>query len=261
MNSSEESKKLRTGPVRHLMLSVVLVALLAGCGTTKNYNPIMTGIPPKPAGYPIPLYTVDTPVPRPCDVIGQLAIGDTELTMRGGSLQAEMKTLMDTAHEKGADAVQLLVVEKPDFSSAHFRVQANLLRYATAWETEALSEKDFLAYLRQHRQTLDPIEGIWDDGSPERLGIIRDASKPGRDFIAFTLNPGLASWHYGYKKMDIARLTRPGAYSLTYYRDDFVSVHSGLWLEQNRILNFNLPSGDSEYKISFGKIIAPLLAK
>ena len=244
-------------PRRYLALLLPLILLLSGCGTTKTYKPSMAGLPAKPPGYPIPLYAVAVPIPRPCQLIGEFAIGDTELTMRGGSLKGVMKTLMDTAHEKGADAVQLLVLEKPDFSSAHYRLQANLLRYSTAWETVALSENDFLNYLQQHRQTLDPIEGIWDDGSPERIGIIKDASKPDRDFIAFTLNPGLASWHYGYKKMDIARLNRPGAYSLKYYRDDFIGVNSGILLTQNRILAFNLPAGDGEYKVSFGKIAAP----
>jgi len=243
-------------PCRCLVL-LPLLLLLSGCGTTKTYKPNLAAGPAKPADYPIPLYTVDTPVPRPCQLIGQLAIGDTEFTMVGGSIKGVMKTLMDTAHEKGADAVQLVVLEKPDFSSAHYRLQANLLRYASTWETVALSENDFLIYLQQHRQALDPLEGIWDDGSPERLGIMRDASKPGRDFIAFTLNPGLASWRKGYKKMDIAHLRRAGAYSLTYYRDDFVSVNTGLLLEHDRILTFYLPSGDGEYKVSFRKIAGP----
>ena len=258
---ADDIQKFCSGPVKYLVLSIVMVSLLAGCSTTKTYVPRLADLPPKPAGYPIPLYTVGVPLPRPCQVIGQLAIGDTELTMRGGSFKGVMKTLMDTAHEKGADAVQLLVLDKPDFSSAHFRLQANLLHYATAWETVALSENDFLRYLQQHRQTLDPIEGIWDDGSPERIGIIQDASKPGRDFIAFALNPGLASWHYGAKKMDIARLSRPGTYSLKYYRDDFISVNTGLLLDQHRTMNFNLPAGDGEYKITFGKIFTPLPAR
>jgi hypothetical protein len=255
---SDGIQKFRSGPVKYLALFVCLVALLAGCSTTKTYVPRLTDLPPKPADYPIPVYAVAVPIPRPSEVIGRLTIGDTEMTMRGGSLKGVMKTLLDTAHEKGADAVQLLTTEKPDFTSAHFRLQANLLRYSTAWETTPLSQYQFFAYLQQHQQTLDPIEGVWSDGSPELIGIIKDTKKPGRDFIAFTLSPELASWHEGYKKMDIARLSRPGAYSLTYYRDDFTSVKSGLWLEKNRILNFNLPTGDGEYKVSFGKITAPL---
>jgi hypothetical protein len=246
---------------RCLALLPLFLLLVAGCGTTKTYTPVLAGLPPKPAGYPIPVYPVAMPLPRPCEVIGRVAIGDTELTMRGGSLTGVTKTLLDTAHEKGADAVQLLAVEEPDFNSAHYRLQASLLRYATPWETVGLSFNEFLAYLQQHRPTLDPIEGIWDDGTPEQIGIIRDNSKPGRDFIAFTLNPVQASWHYGYKKMDIAHLNRAGTYSLKYYHDDFTTVNSGLLLDHQRALTFNLPAGNGEYKVSFVKMIAPPPAK
>lgn len=238
-------------------LCLILLLLLTGCGTTQTYQPNLAAGPARPADYPIPLFPVGMPVPRPCDLIGQFTIGDTEFTLSGGSFKGVMKTLMATAHEKGADAVQLVVLEKPDFSSAHYRLQANLLRYASAWEKVALSENDFLAYLQQHRQTLDPIEGVWDDGSPERICIIKDAAKPGRDFIAFIPNPGLASWRKGYKKMDIARLNRPDAYHLKYYRDDFAVVNTGLLLDRNRNLTFNLPSGDGEYPVTFVKIFTP----
>lgn len=237
-----------------------MLLLLAGCGTTKTYTPITSAGPAKPAGYPIPVYPVAMPLPRPCEVIGRLAIGDTELTMRGGSLTGVTKTLLDTAHEKGADAVQLLVVDKPDFSSAHFRLQANFLRYTTAWETVAWSPDEFLAYLQTNRLKLDPIEGIWDDGTPERIGIIRDASKPGRDFVAFALSPVVASWHYGYKKMDITHLSRAGTYGLKYYRDDFSPVNSGMVLDHGRTLAFNLPAGATEYTVNLVKVLNPVPA-
>ncbi|HXI68755.1 MAG TPA: hypothetical protein VNN22_00190 [Verrucomicrobiae bacterium] len=257
----DEPKKFRIGPASGLALLLPLLFLLSGCGTTKTYTPVMAAGPAKPAGYPIPVYPVAMPLPRPCEVIGRVEIGDTELTMHGGSLTGVTKTLLDLAREKGADAVQLLVVEKPDFNSSHYRLSANLLRYAAPWETETLSFNEFLAYLQRHRSTMDPIEGIWDDGSPERLGIIKDTARPGRDFIAFTLDPLMASWHYGYKKMDIAHLSRPGAYRLRYYRDDFVGVNTGLLLEDHgHILTFNLPAGDGENKVSFGKIPVPVPA-
>lgn len=243
-----------------LALFVTLLLLLAGCGTTKTYTEKLPAGPAKPASYPIPLYTEDMRIPRPCLLIGELAIGDTQLTMSGGSIDGVMKTIMDTAHEKGADVVQLVSLKRPDFESAHYRAEVNLLRYADKWETVSLSEEDFLKYLQQHQPALDPIEGIWFDGSPNRIGIIRNTSKPGRDFIAFALSPQLPSWQKGYKKMDIARGKRPGSYHLKYYRDDFGEADTSVLLDPNHGFTFFIRAGDDAYAVTLVKIIAPMTA-
>ncbi|MEI9862962.1 MAG: hypothetical protein WDN00_00055 [Limisphaerales bacterium] len=189
--------------------------------------------PPKPADYPIPLYNQNMRIPRPCNLLGKLAIGDTQLTMFGGDMKGVLKTVMETAHEKGADIVVLTSIRQPEFESAHFRVEANLLAYADVWETVPMSLTNFQAYLQKNQKTLDPMEGIWSDGSVDRIGIIRNKSKPGRDFIAFMLNVELVTWQPGYKKMDIARVDRPGAYSLKYYRDDFDMAKTTVQMDPN----------------------------
>jgi hypothetical protein len=244
--------------MKKLALLAPLIFLLIGCSTTKTYTPNMADEPAKPSNYPIPFYTEDQRVPRPCLLIGHLSIGDTQLTMSGGSAEGVMKTLMDTAHEKGADVIELVSMKQPDFESANYRLEANLLRYADNWETVAISENDFLAYLRQHQQTLDPIEGIWSDGSPDRIGIIRDASKPGRDFIGFALNPKLPSWRKGYKKIDIARANRPGTYSLKYYRDDFGMAKTTVRLDHDRAFTFIMHANDLDSEVTYIKIGAPM---
>jgi hypothetical protein len=43
-------------PVKKLAWFVSLIVLFAGCTTGKTYKPNMAAQPPKPAGYPIPLY-------------------------------------------------------------------------------------------------------------------------------------------------------------------------------------------------------------
>ncbi len=244
--------------VNQLALLVPLVFLLAGCSTTKTYKPNTAAGPAKPADYPIPIYNQDMRIPRPTQLIGQFSIGDTPLTMFGGSMKGVMKTLMDTAHEKGADVVELTSIKQPDFESAHYRVEANLLRYADNWETVAISENDFLAYLRQHPLTLDPIEGVWSDGSPDRIGIIRDKSKPGRDFIAFMLNVELPSWKNGYKKMDIERDARPGTYGLKYYRDDFAMAKTTVLLNHDRAFTFIVYTEAVANEVTYTKIGAPM---
>ena len=244
--------------MKKLALFASLLLLLSGCTTTKSYKPNMAAGPAKPPGYPIPIYNEDMRIPRPCQLIGQFSIGDTQLTMFGGSVKGVMKTLMDTAHEKGADVVELISIKQPDFESANYRLEANLLRYADDWETVAISENDFLAYLRQHQQTLDPIEGIWSDGSPDRIGIIKDTSKPGRDFIAFMLNVELPSWRKGCKKIDIARADRPGTYSLKYYRDDFGMAKTTVLLDHDRAFTFVVHANGETYEVAYTKIGAPM---
>ena len=244
--------------MKRLAFLVPVFFLLAGCGTTKTYTENLPAGPAKPPDYPIPVYNINMRLPRPCELIGKLAIGDTQLTMFGGSMPEVMKTIMKTAHKKGADVVVLTSIKSPEFESAHYRVEANLLRYADTWETNGLSENDFLGYLRQHQRTLDPIEGIWSDGSPDRIGIVRNSSKPGRDFIAYMLNVELPSWQAGYKKMDIARVDRPGAYSLKYYRDDFGMEKTTILLDHNRAFSFMIITDDKADEVTFTKIGAPL---
>jgi hypothetical protein len=243
--------------MKRLAPLVSLIFLLAGCGTTKTYTANLPAGPARPKDYPIPVYNINMRLPRSCQLIGKLAIGDTQLTMFGGSMPGVMKTIMDTAHQKGADIVVLTSIKSPEFESAHYRMEANLLRYSDHWETNSMSENDFLAYLRQHQQSLDPIEGIWSDGSPDRIGIMRNSSKPGRDFIAFMLNVKLQSWHAGYKKMDIARVDRPDAYSLKYYRDDFGMVKTTFLLDHNRAFGFLISTDDQAEEVTFTKIGAP----
>jgi hypothetical protein len=244
--------------MKKLALLVPLIFLQAGCGTTKTYTASLPAGPAKPPDYPVPVYNINMRLPRPCQLIGKLAIGDTQLTMFGGDMPGVMKTIMATAHEKGADLVVLTSIKSPEFESAHYRVEASLLRYADNWETVVMSENDFLTYLQRHRQTLDPIEGIWSDGSPDRVGIIRNAAKPGRDFIAFMLNVELPSWQAGYKKVDIAHVDRPGAYSLKYYRDDFSMAKTTVQMDHDRAFTFIISTDDKADEVTFTKIGAPL---
>lgn len=239
----------------------ILTLLLAGCTTTSYKTGTATARAPTDKDYPIPVYTQDDDVPRPCQVIGTISIGHTSVTMIGGAIDQEMEKVMKAAHEKGADVVKIVSIQKPGFDTPNFAVQADLLRYADDWERVTLSEKDFAAYLQQHQATLDPIEGIWSGGWPNRIGIIRDASKPGRDFIAFTLNTDSPAWQVGYKKMDLARAAAPGTYNLRFYRNDFAWSETAVRLDHNRAFEFIQNVDDKTYIVSYTKIGAPVPAQ
>lgn len=150
--------------------------------------------------------------------------------------------------------MQISSLRRPGFTSTDYAVTARLFRYKDDWERYPLSNEAFVAYLRQHLRTLDPIEGIWTEGLPNRIGIIRDSSKPGRDFIAFTLNKESAAWPAGYKRMDIARGNQAGVYELSYYHNDFTRSELIVTLDHGHSFNFILNSGDEATPVTFTKL-------
>ena len=264
MKSPGEPKRSRispahyfsAAPVRCLAVSLLSIVLLAGCSTVTTYKPKAVAGPAKPPGYPVLVYTEDMTVSRPCEVIGTVSIHDTRLTLFGGSVESEMLKVMQTAREKGADAVQMKSVEKPDFADTNYRLVADLLRYTNAWETMAVSEGGFAVYLKTNQRNLDPIEGVWagDGQIPHRIGIMRDASKPGRDFIGVILNTENPTWRKGYKKIDIHRGLQPGTYLFDYYLDNFSKRETTVILNNRMTFTLSIPtSGDEANIVTYSK--------
>lgn len=206
-----------------MALGLLAVLLSAGCSSVERYEARIADGPAKPADHPIYVYTEEVKCPRPYEILGTMHVSDTPLTMGGGSLEAVILKLRETARQKGADAIQVTSVDSPDFTRPHYRVDADFLRYTDTWETVALTEGAFRAYLRNPTSPLDPIEGIWvgNDLAQSRIGILKDRSRSGRDFVGFVLRTRNPSWRKGYKKMDIARGNLPAAYRISYYLDDF----------------------------------------
>src|SRR5688500_4982036 len=86
-------------------LLLLPLLLFAGCATVAKFESKSTAGPAKPEGYPIYVYTEQVKVPRPCEVIGTMHVGDTPFTVVGGSLEGVLNKLRRNAGEKGADAV------------------------------------------------------------------------------------------------------------------------------------------------------------
>lgn len=240
----QDVSKFRMAPA----LSLLSITLLAGCTTISTYKPQTTAAPAKPAGYPVLVYAEDMTVPRPCEVIGTVSIRDTRLTMFGGSVESEMKKVMLTARAKGADAIQMRAIEKPDFANANYRLSADLLRYTDAWETLPVTEAELASYFGTNPSHLDPIEGIWTAYGPvpHRIAILRNSSKPGRDFIGFILNTQNPTWRAGYKKIDIKSGPKPGIYLFDYYLDDFSKRGTTVILGKSATFTLSIPTSEEE---------------
>jgi len=252
----KEASKCRTGlayrfsitPIHCLVPLLISMLLLTGCSTTVTYKPNLPAGPARPVGYPVPIYSENMTVPRPCVVIGTVSVGGGQFTMFGGSIESEMKKLMQTAWEKGADAVQITATEEPGFSRSSARLTANLLRYADTWERVPVSAAEFAAYLQMNQQRLDPIEGVWegDEVAPITIGIMQNTSKPGRDFVGFILNSENPVWREGYKKIDIKLGPQSGSYILHYYLDNFSGRETTVILGQNTTFSLMVPTSEEE---------------
>jgi hypothetical protein len=229
----------------HLALLVIFALLLTGCASVSYRSNLPTG-PAKPVGYPVPVYTERQTVPRPCELIGTVSIGGGQFTMFGGSAESEMKKVMLTAWEKGADVVQITSVEQPGFTRSSYRLTADLLRYADKWESIPITEQWFADYLNVNRQNLDPVEGVWegDEIAPITIGIMRNTSRPGRDFIGFILHSDSPVWREGYKKIDIKRGPQPGSYIFDYYLDNFSRRETTVILGTNTTFSLMIPTSD-----------------
>ncbi len=229
--------------------------LLTGCTTVTRYEPKAEAGPARAKDYPIYLYPKEIRVPRPFEVVGFMTIRDTPVTVFGGSFEGEVEQLKKQARKVGAEAVQLTSVEQPDFLHAKYRMDANLIRFTDEWENVPLTEEEFAAYLAGKAAALDPIEGVWvaSDAMQSRVAIMRSATKPGRDFIAFILKTQNPTWQRGDKKLDLSSGERPGVYRGVYYFDDYRRQGIAFTLRPPEGRAFILRLSDDSFPIVFTK--------
>jgi hypothetical protein len=209
--------------MKNLFPLLVLASLFTGCSTVVKYEAKSTAGPAKPVDYPIYLYAENMEVPRPCEIIGTMHVGDTLFTVTGGSLEKELQKLSQHARQKGADAVQIVLVHYPSFTSANHKVDANFIRFTDTWESVAVSADELRAYFGTNGPGHDPIEGIWsgNDRVRSRVAIMKNEAKKGREFVAILLSTRNPTWKPRDKKMDLMCGERPGVYRGTFYQDDY----------------------------------------
>jgi len=241
--------------MKNFLALAFLAGAVMGCTTVKSYTAKTEAGPARPGDYPIHLYPVEIPVPRPHKVIGVMSIRDTPFTLFGGSFEGEVAQLRAKAGQVGADAVKLTAVEAPDFLHAKYRVEAELVRFTDAWERVELTEEDFRLYLANHQGGLDPIEGIWAANDPmqTRVAVVRNATRPGRDFVAFVLSTRNASWLLGYKKFELASGERAGVYRGYFYFEDFRRKGVAFSLKGSAANLFIVPMADDNPPVIFAK--------
>ena len=118
-----------------------------------------------------------------------------------------------------------------------------------------MSRKQFQSYLEANQKNLDPIEGIWYSSGlgAHEVGIMKEHSRPGRDFVGFILNSRNPVWPVGAKKMDIRHGLKPGSYVLDYYLNDFEHIQISMILDNKRRFTFDYQKGPEDTLITYVK--------
>jgi hypothetical protein len=232
-----------------------LALIFSGCTSTVSYKSKGVAGQAHSPGYPVPIYTEQQKVPRPTEIIGTITVNAGKFTMFGGAAETETGKIIKKAHEQGADAVKMTAIEKPDFANPNYRLTADLLRYVDVWESVPVSEKEFRAYLATNAQKLDPIEGVWFSSGfvLHTIGIMKNDSVVGREFVGFILDSKNPVWPAGTKRIDIRRGLEPGSYILTYYLDDFEPRETSIILGNKRSFKINVPQDEEDRFITYTK--------
>ena len=175
-----------TRTIVHPGVSLFSMLLLTGCSTVVTYNANLPAGPARKPGYPIPVYTEDMTVPRPCELIGTISVRGGHFTMFGGSAESgNEKGYANRPEERRRRRQMQIDRGRRIFQMPNYRMVADLLRYADTWETIAISDAEFHQLSRHHTdRTSTRLKGVWEatGTNPHRIGIIRDHSQPGRDF-------------------------------------------------------------------------------
>jgi len=242
--------------MKNSALILIPLLLLAGCTTTVKYESKTEAGPAKGEDYPIYVYSETMKIPRPHEVMGTIRVSDTPLTVMGGSLEGVLEKLRKNARQRGADALQLTDVEQPGFTSPNYRIEAKLIRFTNVWESVSMTEEELAAYFHTPNSSLDPIEGVWtgNDAAQSRIVIMKNSTRPGRDFIAVILANRNPTWRKGDKKLDIVRGERPGIYRGSFYLDDYQEKRVAITMRGSPENKFLVHIPGQTAPVSFNKV-------
>nr|WP_276902591.1 S41 family peptidase [Pedobacter kyonggii] len=97
------------------------------------------------------------------------------------------------------------------------------------------TENAFKSYLKQNKEALDGIEGIWNYGMYE-IGIVKDETKTVTEFIGFVIEADSARWMPQQIKFKIARINNQ--YKTIYFSGGDHSVNYPTLIAQKDLLDF-----------------------
>jgi hypothetical protein len=114
--------------MRKLLFFVALLFGVSSCAPNVSVVPTGASGPSKPSGCSIDIYYPHQTIPRACDDIGHVSLDDTGFTMICDE-STMLRLAQDKACASGGDAIHLVKIKPPDWTSTCYRIEARILKY------------------------------------------------------------------------------------------------------------------------------------
>lgn len=216
---------------------LIIILILFGCASTVRTTSV-TNYPPTPISEPIVVYGLNDLVPMDAKNIGTIKISDS-----GFSVDCGWNHVIEEAKNEcrsiGGNAIKLITVNEPDFSSTCYRITAYVLRSP---EKKYIADSDKkTGYTENKLKTewassgVEDIEGIYEkigDGQSAKY-TLAIKKKNTEEYIAIYLSGALESystnWYEGDLKAKIFKTATPNFYKVEWYMAD-KSINSNLYI-------------------------------
>ena len=109
--------------ILNTLIILSIMFLLNSCAATVNYKAEMDARKAKPFGYRIEVFQKDEKPQKKYTILGIISIEDSGFTT-DCSYDVVLKKAEEKAREVGADALEIIKVESPDFISSCYRIKA-----------------------------------------------------------------------------------------------------------------------------------------
>jgi len=200
---------------------LALATVLIACAPAVQYESLSSDRAAKPDNCQLDVYPPEYVLSERFEVLGELRIGDTGLSVNCG-LEEVTATAREKTCAQGADALQIIDYQEPDFGSTCYRLTAQFIAYNfDDWEKHPKTEEELVVYYNRNIDRLFPVEGIWTSkGGRYRIGVFRDDEENARDFVAVILRSDSPWWSTGDVKIEFESTAYSNAYTAAYYMND-----------------------------------------
>ena len=202
--------------------------MFLSCASTVNTTRSSYRYPPTPMQEPIEVFGLNDYVPTNTVNLGTIRIGDSGFSV-GCGYEAVIQKIINACRKIGGNAIQLVSVKEPDWSSTCYRMTAYALRIEKQLINKSIEKTGYTeAKLKEewNNKGTDAIEGIYEkfgDGQSAKYTLaIRKKNNSEYDaiYLSGALTQYRNNWLEGDLKAKIMKTATPNFYRVEWYMAD-----------------------------------------